>query len=106
MPRQRAPLGQTLNATNGRLVVRPESGIRGVPDLRNKKIGTRGMHPGLNDWLYLKQRGLDVDKDEVGILAKEEHQNKSTYDMILDGDVDAALMTPPTSDPGVKGIGG
>jgi ABC-type nitrate/sulfonate/bicarbonate transport system substrate-binding protein len=61
-------LGQTLNTVNPKLVVRPESGINGIADLRGKTIGTRGHHPGLNDWLILKQRGLDVDRDECEIV--------------------------------------
>jgi ABC-type nitrate/sulfonate/bicarbonate transport system substrate-binding protein len=101
-------LGQTLNATNGRLVVRPESGIRGVADLRSKKIGTRGMHPGLNDWLYLKQRGLDVDRDDIEMISQVVTSGTSIdpdqgakvddgpiWHWVRDGKVDAAFITPP-----------
>ena len=63
-------LGQTLNSVQPKLVVRPDSGINGIADLRGKKVGTRGMHPGLNDWLLLKQRGLDVDRDEIELVNK------------------------------------
>ncbi len=93
-------LGQATNVANLSLVVRTDSEISGITDLREKTIASGSLkdrHPNLNEWLYLKQRGLDVDKDEVAILAKEEDQNKSTRDMILDGDVDAALMTPPNT---------
>jgi len=93
-------LGQATNVANLSLVVRKDSEISGIPDLREKTLASgseKNKHPNLNEWLYLKQRGLDVDKDEVTIVAKEDHQNKSTYDMILDGDVDAALMTPPNT---------
>ena len=65
-------LGQTLNAVHPKLVVRPNSGINSIADLRGKKVGTRGMHPGLNDWLLLKQRGLDVDRDDVELVTKVE----------------------------------
>src|SRR6266700_4543574 len=58
-------LGQTLNRVDPKLVVRPDSGINGIGDLRGKRIGTRGHHPGLNDWLLLKQRGLDVDREDI-----------------------------------------
>src|SRR5262245_25503802 len=78
-------LGQTLNQVNTKLVVRPDSGINGVADLREKKVGTRGQHPGLNDWLYLKQRGLDVDRDDVDLLN-------------LRKDKRAAGLVPPTAD--------
>ena len=93
-------LGQATNVANLSLVVRKDSEISQVSDLREKTIASgseQNKHPNLNEWLYLKQRGLDVDKDEVSILAKEDNQNKSAYEMILDGDVDAALMTPPNT---------
>lgn len=102
-------LGQTLNATNNRLVVRPNSGITGVPDLKHKKVGTRGMHPGLNDWLYLKQRGLDEDRDDIEMISKVVTSGRSIdpdsagteldddpcWKWVLDGRVDAAFVTPP-----------
>ena len=93
-------LGQATNVANLSLVVRADSEISQVSDLREKTIASgseQDRHPTLNEWLCLKQRGVDVDKDEVGILAREDHQNKSTRDMILDGDADAALMTPPNT---------
>src|SRR6266436_3111081 len=61
-------LGQTLNAVDPKLVVRKDSGINGIADLRGKRIGTRGHHPGLNDWLLLKQRGLDVDREDIELV--------------------------------------
>jgi ABC-type nitrate/sulfonate/bicarbonate transport system substrate-binding protein len=50
------------------MVTRQDSDINSVADLRHKKFATKGRHPALNDWLYLKQSGLDVDKDEVEII--------------------------------------
>ncbi|MDH3240764.1 MAG: ABC transporter substrate-binding protein [Alphaproteobacteria bacterium] len=96
-------LGQTLNYTNCKLVVRPESGIRGIPDLKNKVVGSLGMHPGLNDWLYLKQRGLDVDRDDVQIVNQYGGHMDPTaqakpaplWQWVRDGEVDAALIWPP-----------
>jgi len=62
-------LGQTMNLVHGRqLVVRADSGIDSVADLKHKTVATLGAHPGLNDWLYLKQHGLDVDRDEVALV--------------------------------------
>jgi ABC-type nitrate/sulfonate/bicarbonate transport system substrate-binding protein len=64
-------IGQTVNTVAGRrLVVRPESGINSIADLREKVVGSRGAHPQLNDWLQLKQNGLDVDRDEVKIVGQ------------------------------------
>jgi ABC-type nitrate/sulfonate/bicarbonate transport system substrate-binding protein len=104
-------LGQTLNQVNVRLVVRPDSGINGVADLREKIVATSGSHPSLNDWLYLKQRGLDVDRDDV-ILANKIQHKPGTMDPIegdekkkkvplwhdiRDKKADAAFLTAPAS---------
>ena len=60
----------------------------------------------LNDWIYLKQRGLDVDKDQVELIkqvpdgdldAHGEERNQSLDDWVANGLVDAALITPPRS---------
>lgn len=101
-------LGQTVNVVHSSLAVRADSGINGVGDLREKKVGTRGSHPGLNDWLYLKQRGLDVDRDDVEIINQIHHakggmdpsgtQTKETlWQWVKSGKVDAAFLTPPQS---------
>ena len=120
-------LGQTLNKVTPKLVVRPDSGINGIADLRGKKVGTRGMHPGLNDWLLLKQRGLDVDRDDIELVSKvaglesaeaaeqftgpqteEERRKKRTpvWQWVRDGHVDAALLMAPShlfaADAGLK----
>lgn len=120
-------LGQTLNSVHPKLVTRPDSGINSLADLRGKKVGTRGMHPGLNDWLLLKQRGLDVDRDdlemvtEVGgaITAEDASQlegdekeaaktkkREELWQWVRDGKVDAALLLAPAhlyaADAGLK----
>ena len=120
-------LGQTLNSVNPKLAVRPNSGINTIRDLRGKKVGTRGMHPGLNDWLLLKQRGLDVDRDDIELVnkvaglesteaaeqltgpnAEEELRKKRTpvWQWVRDGHVDAALLMAPShlfaADAGLK----
>ncbi len=51
-------LGQTVSLLNHRLVVRSDSGINRVSDLKGKKVATKGKHPGLNTWLFIKQSGL------------------------------------------------
>jgi ABC-type nitrate/sulfonate/bicarbonate transport system substrate-binding protein len=108
-------LGQTLNSVNPKLVVRPESGINGLSDLHGRKIGTRGNHPGLNDWLLLKQRGLDVDRGDIEIVnkvdglesveaaeqiegegrAQKKKQRTAVWQWVRDGKVDAALLLAP-----------
>lgn len=104
-------LGQTVNCVNHRLCVRPDSGIAGIQDLREKKIGVRGSHPALNDWLFLKQHGLDVDRDDVELLNQVRIQKGSMdeepgqdpanriskWDWVKSGGVDACFLTPPQS---------
>lgn len=99
-------LGQTLNFTNFKLVVKQDSGINSIADLKHKKVGSKGSHPGLNDWIYLKQRGLDEDRDDVELVkqvpdgdldAHGEERNQSLDDWVANGHVDAALITPPRS---------
>jgi ABC-type nitrate/sulfonate/bicarbonate transport system substrate-binding protein len=117
-----------LNSVNPKLVVRPESGINGLADLHGKKIGTRGNHPGLNDWLLLKQRGLDVDRGDIEIVnkvdglesaeaaeqiegegrAQKKKQRTAVWQWVRDGRVDAALLLAPAhlfaADAGLKVI--
>jgi len=109
-------LGQTLNSVHPKLVVRHESGINSLADLRGKKVGTRGHHPGLNDWLLLKQRGLDVDRDDIELLnevegsitvdeaeqlegaekeAAKKKKREPLWRWVRDGKVDAALLLAP-----------
>jgi ABC-type nitrate/sulfonate/bicarbonate transport system substrate-binding protein len=120
-------LGQTLNRVDPKLVVRPDSGINGIGDLRRKRIGTRGHHPGLNDWLLLKQRGLDVDREDIELLrevpgsisieaasqlegeeaeAAKKKKREPVWHWVRDGKVDAALLMAPShlfaSDAGLK----
>lgn len=104
-------LGQTINSVNHRLCVRPDSGISGIPDLKEKKIGTRGSHPELNDWLFLKQRGLDVDRDDIELVnqvripkgemdaapGQENLEKIEKWDFVKSGQVDATFLTPPKS---------
>ncbi len=122
-------LGQTLNSVNPKLVVRKDSGINGVADLRGKRVGTRGHHPGLNDWLLLKQRGLDVDREDIELVkelpdtvspeaasqlegaAAEAAKGKKrvpVWQWVRDGKVDAALLMAPShlfaADAGLKVI--
>jgi ABC-type nitrate/sulfonate/bicarbonate transport system substrate-binding protein len=104
-------LGQTVNQVNYQLVVRPNSEINGLADLHGKKVGTKGSHPGLNDWLYLKQHGLDVDREDIELVNQTKLRKDSMdavdpaqkdkapplWQWVRDGIVDAALLGPPAS---------
>jgi ABC-type nitrate/sulfonate/bicarbonate transport system substrate-binding protein len=104
-------LGQTVNYVHSKLCVRADSGINGIDDLYEKKVGTRGSHPGLNDWLYLKQRGLDTDRDQVELINQLKHKkgdmdpvkgkdgeaNEPLYDWVKNKKVDAAFLTQPAA---------
>jgi ABC-type nitrate/sulfonate/bicarbonate transport system substrate-binding protein len=104
-------IGQTVNMLHHKLVVRADSGIDQVADLRHKKVLTSGSHPALNDWLYLKQRGLDVDRDEVEIVNRSrvkkgemdeaEGSNapkKPKWELVRDGTVDGTLLSNPLAE--------
>jgi ABC-type nitrate/sulfonate/bicarbonate transport system substrate-binding protein len=95
-------LAQTVSKNNIALVTRPDIGIDKLEDVRKRKFGSRGRHPGLNTWLYLKQHGLDIDKDDVEIVREvrdgdpsTNEARKSMLQMVKDGDVDAAFFTQP-----------
>jgi ABC-type nitrate/sulfonate/bicarbonate transport system substrate-binding protein len=105
-------LGQTVNVIPGRkLVVRPDSGIDKIEDLRLKKVGSTGSHPKLNDWLQLKQHGLDTDRDEVEIVDQmpmapggmdyaKPHADQDApplWEWVRDRKVDAAFVPSPSS---------
>ena len=109
-------LGQTLNAVHSKLAVRPDSGIDSIADLRGKRVGVRGRHPSLNDWLLLKQRGLDADRDEVELISqiadmdavetahqlndaaveeRKERKRDPLWRRVQTGKVDAAFLRAP-----------
>jgi ABC-type nitrate/sulfonate/bicarbonate transport system substrate-binding protein len=103
-------LGQTVNQVNHQLAVRADSGINGLADLRGKKVGTHGNHPSLNDWLFLKQHGLDADRDDIEFVKRSKQAKEpadagaapaekrvSPWEMVRDRVVDAALLMPPAS---------
>ncbi len=102
-----AYLGQTISKNNLSLVTRPDIGIEKLEDVRKRKFGSRGRHPGLNTWLYLKQNGLDPDTDQVEIVREERVElpdgtfklnRKSLMEMLKDGDIDACFMTLPNKE--------
>ncbi|MGH8514395.1 MAG: ABC transporter substrate-binding protein, partial [Gammaproteobacteria bacterium] len=83
------------------------SGINKLEDVRKRKFGNRGRHPGLNTWLYLKQAGLDPDKDEVELVTEKREEDeagakkvkgKSLLSMVADRDVDAAFVNQPRTE--------
>lgn len=85
-------VGQTINLYAHRLVVRGDSKIQAINDLKGKKIAFRGGHPGDNNWLFLKQNGLDADKGDVAL---KKHRGENLWEVVQRGDCDAALLTPP-----------
>ena len=103
-------LGQTVNLLRHKMIVRADSSIDTIADLKTKKVGSQGNHPGLNVWLYLKQNGLDVDRDQVEMIepAKIMRNGKPLLqnfdsgnvlvDMVANRDCDAALVCAPSTD--------
>jgi ABC-type nitrate/sulfonate/bicarbonate transport system substrate-binding protein len=102
-------LGQTVNRVNHQLVTRYDTGIQSVADLKGRRVGTSGSHPTLNNWLYLKQRGLDLDRDDFEFVSQsvfkpgtmdEVATDKTVpplWHWVRDGVVDAALIGQPSS---------
>jgi ABC-type nitrate/sulfonate/bicarbonate transport system substrate-binding protein len=99
-----AYLGQTVCKNNLTLITRNDAGIDKLEDVRKRKFGNRGRHPGLNTWLYLKQSGLDPDKDEVELVNEQRTEDtagakkvkgKGLIQMVQEGDVDAAFVNEP-----------
>lgn len=87
-------VGQTLNLNYHRLCVQPNSGINGMADLKGKVVAHKGQHPGLNNWLFLKENGLDVDRGDVA-MRKSATKGKAAWEGVKVGEFDAALITPP-----------
>jgi ABC-type nitrate/sulfonate/bicarbonate transport system substrate-binding protein len=97
-------LGQTVCKNNLTLVTRHDIGIDKLEDVRKRKFASRGQHPGYNTWLYLKQAGIDPDKDEVELVREvrtdegpigRNAKPKSLTQMVQDGDVDACFLNEP-----------
>jgi ABC-type nitrate/sulfonate/bicarbonate transport system substrate-binding protein len=97
-------LGQTVSKNNIKLVTRPDTGIEKLEDVRKRRFGSRGRHPGLNTWLYLKQNGLNPDTDQVEIVresrvelpdGEKQVNRKSLEQMLVEGDIDACFLTQP-----------
>ena len=82
-------LGQTVSLLNHRLVVRADSGISKLSDLQGKVVASKGEHPGLNTWLFIRQNGLE-DKCELKRMTGE-----NLWECVRDGKADAAFITPP-----------
>lgn len=83
-------LGQSVSLLNHRMVVRPDSGINKVIDLRGKKVASKGQHPGLNTWLFIKQHGL---LDECTL--ERFRGDRPHWEAVKEGKADAAFVTPP-----------
>jgi len=87
-------VGQTLNLNYHRLVVQPDSGIDKIADLKGKVVSHKGQHPGLNNWLFLKENGLDVDRGDI-VMKKWRSEGKAAWEGVKVGEFDGALVTPP-----------
>ena len=94
-------LGQSVSLNRISLVTRADAGIKKIADVKGKKFGTKGRHPGLNDWLYLKQNNLDEDRDDFEMVQfgsfsnDPRRQNMDMIDAIKTKEVDAAFISQP-----------
>lgn len=94
-------LGQSLSRNHLSLITRPDSGIETLADLRHRKFASKGRHSLLNDWLFLKQHGFDIDKDDVDFLrfgsaATDPAIRKiGKVDAVRSGAADACFVSEP-----------
>jgi ABC-type nitrate/sulfonate/bicarbonate transport system substrate-binding protein len=104
-------LGQTVSKNNVKLITRKDAGIDKLEDVRHRKFGSRGRHPGLNTWLYLKQAGLDPDTEQVEIVHEvrvelpdgtKQINRKSLMEMLQEGDIDACFLTQPRVESAIR----
>jgi ABC-type nitrate/sulfonate/bicarbonate transport system substrate-binding protein len=104
-------LGQTVCKNNLTLVTRKDAGIEKLEDVRKRRFASRGQHPGYNTWLYLKQAGIDPDKDEVELVREvrtdegpigRNAKAKSLTQMVQDGDVDACFLNEPRREQAIR----
>ena len=82
------------NWTENRLVV--AHGIRSVIDLKGKKVAVDKLtsHAGLNVWLFLRQEGLDADRDDVDLV--ELHgPAEERWNRVLSGEFAGTFVTLP-----------
>ncbi len=105
-------LGQTVNHVHNDLIVRQDDNINSVADLRGKKVATSGAHPKLNDWLFLKQNGLDVDRDDYELISSVAYKKNAMdpvekfggaakkvplWQWVADKRADACFVVPPAT---------
>ncbi|HEY6201281.1 MAG TPA: ABC transporter substrate-binding protein [Candidatus Binatia bacterium] len=86
-------VGQTANYIGQALVVRKDSKLRKLEDLRGKKLGARGSggpHTWLNAWLTLKKSGLENSVEIVRVFKRGR-----MWRGVQAGEYDAALIGRP-----------
>ncbi|HEY1372888.1 MAG TPA: ABC transporter substrate-binding protein [Candidatus Binatia bacterium] len=86
-------VGQTANYIALALVVRKDSKIRKLEDLRGKKLGARGTggpHTWLNAWITLNKSGLENSVEIVRVFKRGRMWNG-----VQSGEYDAALIGRP-----------
>jgi ABC-type nitrate/sulfonate/bicarbonate transport system substrate-binding protein len=94
-------LGQTISQNHLSLITRQDTGINKLEDIRHRKFASKGRHSMLNDWLYLKQHGFDIDKDDVdfvkyGSAALDPAlRNMGKVDAVAAGNADACFVSQP-----------
>lgn len=70
--------------------------IRSVQDLRGKQIAVdrKNSHAGLNVWLFMRQEGLDLDKEDYYLVETEGSTEKRCKGVLV-GEFDAAFVDLP-----------
>ncbi len=80
--------------TENRMIV--TDSVRGVQDLRGKKVAVDRInsHAGLNVWLFLRQEGIDPEKNEVELIEAGE-STEARWQRVLSGECDATFVGVP-----------
>lgn len=88
-------LASLSNGCPDALCTRPD--LAGLGELRGRRVAVFGTHPRFLVWHLLKQHGLDADRGEVELVSlpgrAESHARMK--DLLLQGEVDAAYLSPP-----------
>ena len=96
-------VGQTQNVFPLKLIVRADSGIDSIEDVRGKSIKLMGEHPDpswphplYSLWLLLKQHGLDIEREDVDVKQpKAGGKAGPAVQAVVDGEIDADFVTAP-----------
>lgn len=97
--RMTLPMGETGQGVTSHILVRPDSTIKSLSELKGKKIGTYSGTPALvNLKLILSNNGLDPEKDVTIVQVA----NDIAIQALTNGQYEALFLLTPNSDIAIK----